>query len=217
MEISKFRILNSNSLSFACVTSACIYKRQLHIEDINDTFLVSTLSKLNNDESFISDLILKKSQEKSTIGNTVSLSLNFTIKGMIRDIFIQKNWEKAYNKHDNILRLTIKLDIKNNGQTIESKKLIRKAILFWTRNPRIQHRIWITIIKDDSPFYPLEEEEAKNLLFDFQKEIEIEANKLKVGKNKISVTINLSWGKHEYIEKNEIIKESNIEEVEIIN
>jgi len=203
-------------LSFACVTSACIYKRQLHIEDINDTFLVSTLPKLNN-ESFISDLILKKSQEKSTIGNTVTLSLNFTIKGMIRDIFIQKNWEKAYNKHDNILRLTIKLDIKNNGQTIESKKLIRKAILFWTRNPRIQHRIWITIVKDDSPFYPLEEEEAKNLLFDFQKEIEIEANKLKVGKNKISVTINLSWGKHEYIEKNEIIKESNIEEVEIVN
>ncbi len=217
MEISKFRILNSNSLSFACVTSACIYKRQLHIEDINDTFLVSKLPKLNNDESFISDLILKKSQEKSTIGNTVTLSLNFTIKGMIRDIFIQKNWEKAYNKHDNILRLTIKLDIKNNGQIIESKKLIRKAILFWTRNPKIQHRIWITIVKDDSSFYPLEEEEAKNLLFDFQKEIEIESNKLKVGKNKISVTINLSWGKHEYIEKNEIIKESNIEEVEIIN
>jgi hypothetical protein len=175
------------------------------------------LPKLNNDESFISDLILKKSQEKSTIGNTVTLSLNFTVKGMIRDIFIQKNWEKAYNKHDNILRLTIKLDIKNNGHTIESKKLIRKAILFWTRNPKIQHRIWITIVKDDSPFYPLEEEEAKDLLFDFQKEIEIESNKLKVGKNKISVTINLSWGKHEYIEKNEIIKESNIEEVEIIN
>jgi hypothetical protein len=175
------------------------------------------LPKLNNDESFISDLILKKSQEKSTIGNTVTLSLNFTIKGVIRDIFTQKNWEKAYNKHDNILRLTIKLDIKNNGQTIESKKLIRKAILFWTRNPKIQHRIWITIVKDESPFYPLEEEEAKNLLFDFQKEIEIESNKLKVGKNKISVTINLSWGKHEYIEKNEIVKESNIEEVEIIN
>jgi hypothetical protein len=175
------------------------------------------LPKLNNDESFISDLILKKSKEKSTIGNTITFSLNFTIKGVIRDIFTQKNWEKAYNKHDNILRLTIKLDIKNNGQTIESKKLLRKAILFWTRNPKIQHRIWITIVKDDSPFYPLEEEEAKNLLFDFQKEIEIESNKLKVGKNKISVTINLSWGKHEYIEKNEIIKESNIEEVEIIN
>ncbi len=175
------------------------------------------MPKSNKDESFISNIVLKKSQEKSTIGNIITLSLNFTVKGMIRDIFTQKNWEKAYNKQDNVLRITIKLDIKNNGQIIESKKLLRKAILFWTRNPKIQHRIWITIVKDDSPYYPLEEEEAKNLLFDFQKEIEIESNKLRVGKNKISATINLSWGKHDYIEKNEIIKESNIEEIEIIN
>jgi len=202
-------------LSFAWVISACIYKRQLHIEDINDTFLVSELSKFNKNESFISDIVLKKSSEKSTIGNKVTLSLNFAIKGIIREVFSQKNWEKAYNKHDNILRLAIRLDIKNNGQTIESKKLIRKAILFWTRNPKIQHRIWITIVKDDNPFYPLEEEEAKNLLFDFQKEIEIESNKLRVGKNKISITINTSWGTHDYIEKNEIIKETNIEEIEV--
>jgi hypothetical protein len=215
-DISRSRILNSNSLSFACVISACIYKRQLHIEDINDTFLVSKLSKFNT-ESFISDIVLKKSHERSTIGNIVSLSLNFTINGMLKEAFTQKNWEKAYNKHDNILRLIIKLDIKNNGQTIESKKLVRKAILFWTRNPKIQHRIWITIVKDDSPFFPLEEEEAKNLLFDFQKEIEIESNKLRGGKNKISIAISISWGKHEYIEKNEISKESNIEEIEVIN
>ena len=166
-------------------------------------------------ESFIADLVLKKSQGNSTIGDSITLSLNFTIKGNIRDIFTQKNWEKAYNKHDNVFRLIIKLDIKNNGQTIDSKKLLRKAILFWTRNPKINHRIWITIVKDESPHYPLEEEEAKNLLFDFQKNIEIEASKLKKKKNKISVTINLSWGKHEYIEKNQITKESNIEEIEI--
>ena len=216
-EISKLRIINSNSLSFALVISACIYKRQLHIEDINDTLLVSELSKFNKNESFISDLVLKKSSEKSTIGNIVTLRLNFAIKGTIREVFSQKNWEKAYNKHDNILRLAIKLDIKNNGQIIESKKLVRKAILFWTRNPKIQHRIWITIVKDDNPFYPLEEEEAKNLLFDFQKEIDIESNKLRVGKNKISIKITTSWGTHEYIEKNEITKETNIEEIEVDN
>lgn len=174
------------------------------------------MSKFNNNESFISDIILKKSHEKSTIGNTVSLDLSFTIEGKIREVFTQKKWEKAYDKHDNILRLAIKLDIKSNGQTIESKKLIRKAILFWTRNPKIQHRIWISIVKDDNPFYPLEEEEAKKLLFDFQKEIEIESNKLRAGKNNISVTINISWGRHEYIEKNKIIKESNIEEIEVV-
>ncbi len=172
---------------------------------------------MNQDESFINNIVLKKSQEKSPVENIITLSLNFTIKGLIREIFTQKNWEKAYNKQDNILRLVIKLDIKNNGRTIDSKKLLRKAILFWTRNPKIQHRIWITVVKDENPFYPLEEEEAKNLLFDFQKDIEIRLEKLKKGNNKISVTINVSWGKHEYIEKNQIIKESNIEEIEITN
>ena len=142
--------------------------------------------------------------------------MNFTINGFIREIFTQNNWEKAYNKHDNIFRVVIKLEIKNNGHIIESRKLLRKAILFWTRNPKIDHRIWITIVKDETPYYPLEEEEAKNLLFNFQKEIEIESSKLKDGKNKIVAKVNISWGKHEYIEKEEITKETNTEEIEII-
>ena len=170
---------------------------------------------MNKDESFINNVVLKKSHEKSTSDNAITLSLNFTIKGRIRESFTQKNWEKAYDKQDNILRLTIELDIKNNGKTIESRKLLRKAILFWTRNPKIPHRIWITVVKDDEPFYPLEEEEAKNLLFDFQKDLEIGSDKLKKGKNKISITVNASWGKHEYIEKDQIAKESNTEEIEI--
>ena len=170
---------------------------------------------MNEDESFINNIVLKKSNEKPTGENAIALSLNFNIKGRIRESFTQKNWEKAYDKQDNILRLTIKLDIKNNGKTIESKKLLRKAILFWTRNPKIQHRIWITVVKDENPFYPLEEEEAKNLLFDFQKDLEIGLDKLKKGKNKISITVNVSWGKHGYIEKDQITKESNTEEIEI--
>ena len=68
-EISKSRILNSNSLSFACVISACIYKRQLHIEDINDTLLVSKLSKLNKNGKFYHGHSFKKITEKPTIGD----------------------------------------------------------------------------------------------------------------------------------------------------
>ena len=169
-----------------------------------------------NKESYIDNIVLKKIAEKSSKENTITLSLNFTINGFIREIFTQNNWEKAYNKHDNIFRVVIKLEIKNNGHVIESRKLLRKAILFWTRNPKINHRIWITIVKDETPYYPLEEEEAKNLLFNFQKEIEIESSKLKDGKNKIVAKVNISWGKHEYIEKEEITKETNTEEIEII-
>lgn len=213
--MSKFSIINSNSLSFACVISACIHKRQVHIEDINDTFIVFKLPKLINDESYIENIVLKKDHEWSSTGSTITLDLTFAINGLIRNMFTQNNWEKAYNKNDNIFRLAIKLDIKNNGRIIDTHKLVRKAILFWTRNPKINHRIWITVVKDESPHYPLEEEEAKDLLFDFQRKIEIESNKLNYGKNKIVVNVNVSWGKHQYIEKKEISKESNIEEIEI--
>ena len=169
-----------------------------------------------NKESYIDNIVLKKIAQKSNNENIIKLSLNFTINGLVREIFTQNNWEKAYNKHDNIFRFVIKLEIKNNGHIIESRKLLRRAILFWTRNPKINHRIWITIVKDETPYYPLEEEEAKNLLFNFQKEIEIESSKLKVGKNKISIKMNISWGKHEYIEKGEITEETSTEEIEIV-
>ncbi|MDF0679775.1 MAG: hypothetical protein P0116_02290 [Candidatus Nitrosocosmicus sp.] len=56
------------------------------------------------------------------------LTLSFSIEGFIRQVLTQKNWEKAYNKHDNSLRLTIKLDIKNDGKIIDSiKLLVRKT------------------------------------------------------------------------------------------
>lgn len=212
IDISISCILNSNSLSRACVTSACIYKRQLHIEDINDTFSVS---KLEENVSYINDLNLSQSIENLAIGKPILLSLDFNIKGLIRDVFIQKNWEKSYNKHDNSLRLSINLDIKNNGKTINSIRLIRKGIFFWTRNPKINHRIWIMIVKDETPFYPLEEDEAKQLLFDFHKDVEIQPDLLNSGKNNISILVNITWGKHEFIEKTKLEKESKFVLVDI--
>lgn len=173
---------------------------------------------MSKDESYINELSLKKLSQPSEVvnnNNNIQMKLSFSIKGLIRDIFTQKTWEKAYNKHDNVFRLTIILDIKNNGKQIDSKKLIRKAIFFWTRNPKISHRIWIMIVKDESPFYPLEEEEARSLFFDFEQDLAIESNKLNKGKNNIGITVNLSWGKHNFIEKSQITGQSNSVEYDI--
>lgn len=169
---------------------------------------------MDENESRISALTLRGAQERPMNEKLFVLTLSFSIDGFIRQVLTQKNWEKAYNKHDNSLRLTIKLDIKNNGKIIESIKLIRKAIFFWTRNPKIDHRIWIMIVTDDTPFYPLEEEEARQLLFDFNKDIEIKPDALRKGKNDITVLVELSWGKHEFIEKNNVKKESNIQQID---
>jgi len=70
------------------------------------------------------------------------------------------------------------------------------------------------IVKDDTPFYPLEEEEARELLFDFNKDIEIKPDALRKSKNNLTVLVELSWGKHEFIEKNSLKKESNIQQID---
>ena len=84
-----------------------------------------------NKESYIDNIVLKKIEEESRIENTITLSLNFTINGFIREIFTQNNWEKAYNKHDNIFRVVIKLEIKNNGHIIRIKEIIKERQFYF--------------------------------------------------------------------------------------
>jgi len=140
----------------------------------------------------------------------LTMSLAFKIDGLIREIFSQKNWERAYDKHDNGFRLSVLLDIKVGRKNVDSIKIVRKAVLFWTRNPKLSHRIWISIIKDETPFYPLTVEEAKSLLFDLTRTIELDGNNLKVGENCIRAYIKVSWGKHFYTEPSELHAETEI-------
>ena len=161
------------------------------------------------DSSFIAEAALAKSQDSVKAGQPLTLSLSFKIQGAIRDAFNQKNWERAYNKHDNGFRMTIEVDIKSGRKTIMPIKFVRKAALFWTRNPKIPYRIWVSIVKDETPFYPLEIEEAKSTLFDVNKVIELSGNDLDSGTHKLYAEIKVSWGKHDYTEPAEIKAKSN--------
>ena len=162
--------------------------------------------------SSISDIKLGTSHESIRSNETLTLSLGFNIDGLIREIFSQKNWERAYDKHDNAFRLSFLLDVRAGRKSIDEIKFVRKAILFWTRNPKLSYRVWISVIKDETPYYPLEVEEAKSLLFDVTKSIELETNDLKKGENQIQIGITVSWGRHLYTEplelhgKTEIVK-----------
>ncbi|MDQ3847935.1 MAG: hypothetical protein M3261_03155 [Thermoproteota archaeon] len=160
-------------------------------------------------ESFIDGATLSKSQMSVRPDQPLTLSLSFRIEGSIRDTFSQRNWERAYNKHDNGFLMKIEIDLKSGRRRIALIKLVRKAALFWTRNPKIPYRIWVTIIKDDTPFYPLTEEEAKSLLFDVNKVIELKGSDFDSGAHKIYTDIKVSWGKHVYTEPNEIRGKSN--------
>lgn len=165
-------------------------------------------------DSFIAGATLAKSQDSVKSGQPLTLSLNFKVDGAIREVFSQKNWERAYNKHDNGFRMTIEVDLKSGRKTVMPIKFVRKAALFWTRNPKIPYRIWVSIVKDDAPFYPLAEEEAKSLLFDVNKVIELSGSDLDSGAQKLYSDIRVSWGKHDYTEPGEIKGRSN--DVELI-
>jgi len=158
--------------------------------------------------SFISDIKLGTSHETISSNDTLTLSLAFKIDGLIREIFSQKNWERAYDKHDNGFRLTVQLELKVCSKTVDNIKFVRKAVLFWTRNPKISYRVWISIIKEETPYYPLAIEEAKSLLFDVTKSIVLDSNLLKEGENQIQITIKVSWGKHLYTERSELWEET---------
>jgi len=155
-------------------------------------------------KSLISDIKLD-TPHKSIGSNTIlTLDLGFNIDGQIREIFSQKNWERAYDKHDNAFRLGVFLDVRAGGKSIDKIKFVRKAVLFWTRNPKLSYRVWISIIKDETPYYPLTIEEAKSLLFDVTKTIELQSNNLQKGENEIQIDISVSWGKHLYTEPIEL-------------
>lgn len=160
-------------------------------------------------DSFIDSATLAKSQQSVRPDQPLTLSLSFRIQGSIRKTFSQKNWERAYNKHDKGFLMKIEIDLKSGRRRIALIKLVRKAALFWTRNPKIPYRIWVSIVKDDTPFYPLTEEEAKSLLFDVNKVIELKGSDLNSGTHKLYTDIKVSWGKHVYTQPNEIKGRSN--------
>ena len=163
---------------------------------------------MNDQENFISDLKISELTDSGASNKQTALGITFRIDGKIRDDFSQKNWERSYNKHDNIFRLTIILELRAIRKTIFSTKLLRKAAFFWTRNPKIQHRIWVQIIKDDMSYYPLTVDEAKSLLFDFEKVIDLDDDALNTKPNKINVCIKVSWGRHTFTEQVEISGQS---------
>lgn len=165
----------------------------------------------------LDNIVLTNITTKTNSKELVSFNLSLKINGKIRELFKQSLWEKAYNKFDNIFRISINVDFKSKSQVISSVKFVRKAVFFWTRNPKIHHRIWIFIVKDDTPFYPESEEEAKSLLFDIDKVVELETSAITDKVSKLYANVTISWGKHNFTEPTKLIGKSNEEKIQLIH
>ena len=165
----------------------------------------------------IDNIVLTNITSKTNSRELVSFNLNLKISGKIRELFKQSLWEKAYNKFDNTFRISINVDLKSKNKVIYSVKFVRKAVFFWTRNPKIQHRIWIFIVKDDTPFYPESEEEAKSLLFDIDKVVEVKISSITDKVSTLYANVSASWGKHNFTEPTKLLGKSNEEKIQIIH
>jgi hypothetical protein len=165
----------------------------------------------------LENIVLSNITSKTNSTEHISFNLGLKINGKIRELFKQSLWEKAYNKFDNTFRITINVDLKAKNKVIYSVKLVRKAVFFWTRNPKIQHRIWIFIVKDDTPFYPESEEEAKSLLFDIDKVVELKLSSITDNVSTLYANVIVSWGKHNFTEPTKLVGKSNEEKIQIIH
>jgi hypothetical protein len=165
---------------------------------------------LNSRGNFISETKLETVQAKEESRNVGQLKLSFSITGTIRSAFNQSSWEKAYNKHDNSFRLKIRIALKTSNQTIFTKEYVRKAVLFWTRNPKVPFRIWIFVVQEDVPLYPLSVEEAQSLMFDVNKTIEVKEDQSRKSRDSdIHAEIRVSWGRHDFTEPVALSAKSN--------
>jgi hypothetical protein len=171
---------------------------------------------LSEEKDSLDNIVLTKINDPSKSNDLISFSLSLKINARIRKLFNQSLWEKAYNKFDNTFRITINVDLKSGNKILYSIKFVKKAVFFWTRNPRIPHRIWIFIVKDDSPFYPESEEEAKSLLFDIEKIIELKPSMISKKSSKIYANVKISWGRHNFTEPTQLEGKSNEEEIQLI-
>ena len=188
--------------------------KKILIEDINHYGALS-------EKSYISEIELEKLADKFKLDENVAVNLKFSVLGSFRESFNEKNWERAYNKHDNLFKLKYGIKLHTGGlRKREISKPIdtyRKAALFWTRNPKLtrmaEKKVWVQISKNFEPFIPMTQTEAQEMLLDFNEKIEFKASDLGAGIHKIEAEVYVSWPKHDYTDSFD--EKSNSKEIEI--
>jgi len=174
--------------------------------------------------SSISDIELLIEKDGFSLDESITINVKFSIQGMIRDVFTEKNWTKAYNKNDNTFKLKYGIKLFSGGfRKHEVGRVIdsyRKASIFWTRNPKLvnpmkDRRIWVQVAKNFEPFIRLTEEEVREELFDFNEKISFKASELGKGKHELGTDVWASWQKHDFTESDNIKNHAKEIKIEI--
>ncbi len=170
------------------------------IEDINH---YEQLTEKNT----ISEVLLEKSADKFSENDTITVNVKFSVTGALREAFNEKNWERAYNNHDNVFKLKYGIKIYSGVRKREIGNpfdTYKKVALFWTRNPKLtqmaEKKVWVQISKNFESQIPMNQSDAQHSLLDFDEKVQFKASELGIGKHKVGAEIYVSWLKHDYTE-----------------
>jgi len=150
-----------------------------------------------------------------SVSETIRISASFRITGGLREAFHPDVWTVAWEDFDKILRLTMKAVLRGQGvvgsrKLGETKKQVRKASFYWSRDPDLPYRIWAMIVPENGgpPLIPRSVEDAKSKMLDIEKEFLIPASALGEGTHKLVAHVNARWGRRSFIEKGEVSSKS---------
>ena len=152
----------------------------------------------------------------------IKLIAGLRIVGGLREAFHPDVWTVAWEDFDKILRLTIKIMVKAQGglrtrKVAESKKAVRRASFYWSRDPDLPYRIWAMIVPETGgpPIIPHSVEDAKAKMLDVEREFIIPASSLGAGKHKLVAEAECKWGRRSFIEKGQASSRSRPLVIEI--
>ncbi|MGI0060880.1 MAG: hypothetical protein ACREBA_00335 [Nitrosotalea sp.] len=176
---------------------------------------------MTNEKNTIDKVLLEKPADKCSVNDNIAINVKFSVTGGLREAFNEKNWERAYNKHDNVFKLKYGIKLYSGGlrkrEIGKPLDTYKKVALFWTRNPKLtqmaEKKVWVQISKNFEPQIPMNQAEAQQLLLDFDEKIDIKCSDLGPGKHKIGAEVYVSWFKHDYVE--EFDGKTNSKEIEI--
>lgn len=157
----------------------------------------------------IENVTVKCSPSNPKIDDNLAFTVGFRLDGVVRRNFHQKFWEAAYDQHDGGLRMAFKAELHKSGlrllaKPLKEEKFVRRAVFFWTRNPELPHRVWMTVATEfETILYPKTEEEAREMMFNVTRSFELPASSLGKGNHTLGASVSAKWGKHVFTERGE--------------
>ncbi len=159
-------------------------------------------------QSRISQVRLASDKQRYGISDTIDTKVSFKLTGGLREAFHPDIWTVAWEDFDKIFRLTFRISLNAQGalrsrRLAEIRKQVRRASFYWSRDPDLPYRIWAMIVPEDGgpPKIPTSVEDAKAKMLDVEKEFNIPASILGVGKHKLIAEVTGKWGRRSFIEK----------------